>query len=181
MKATKELAFEIGKEKFYRVTGVQDMMTAGRYLHARDDITLYATFGLKRENIAVFFDKLEEVLNEGKLGDAFLILNEFRKQMTLFSEVDLVYRIAARVFFKEEDNLAFDIEPEELDRRVELFKKKEIASLLLTEPLKSLLSLAESLSLDSLNFLTRQDQILRKTSIDWLMTMGTLSRQSSKK
>lgn len=171
--ANKQLAFKIGKEKFFKHDSIQHLMSAGRFLHARDDISLFSTFGLKRENIQVFFDSMKENLNTGNLIGVSLILNEFEKQLSLFSELDLVYRIAARIFFKEKDDLAFDLEPSELDRRVELFKKKELVSLLSQEPLTTLLSLTELLKLDSKNYLIQRDQVIRKSSLEWLMTMAT--------
>ncbi len=63
-----------------------------------------------------------------KVGETIVLVGEIRKRLQMLPLPELIMKLATQLFFKLDDNFEYDLTPEEVDRRVELFKgvKKKV-------------------------------------------------------
>lgn len=154
-----ELAFQVDGEKFYKFADLDHLTTYARYEYVQKYFEMFQLkltpeslkdlFGAQMEISAETKNEMIELLADGDATGALqLAANRFELFGKLASEgyersqhlssLNAAYHVAAQVFFKLDDDLRNGIEGAELDRRVHLFKKKEVAEVLYIEPMASL-------------------------------------------
>lgn len=123
-------AFEVQGEKFYIWKDLTSLPTSRK-------IVAGATMDLRSlrisdEKLDTVLTKIEEMLDpsSGKLqvGDARVLVREIRMRLQMLPLPELILRLAAQLFFKMDDDFEADLTPDEVDRRVELFRtvKKKV-------------------------------------------------------
>lgn len=148
-----ELAFEIEGEKFYRFIELDNLVTYARYEYVQKYLELFY-LRLTPESLKNLFTAIANAADKGKIGLCGSLALEGLERSAHLSNSGAAYYVAAQVFFKKDDDLRAGIEGEELTRRINLFKKKELSEVLFIEPLASLCNFQSLLDQYSKTYLT---------------------------
>lgn len=132
-----ELAFQVDGEKFYKFADLDHLTTYARYEYVQKYFEMFQ-LRLTPESLKDLFEAISKAADQGKIGLCSKLANEGYERSQHLSSLNAAYHVAAQVFFKLDDDLRNGIEGAELDRRVHLFKKKEVAEVLYIEPMASL-------------------------------------------
>lgn len=132
-----ELAFQVDGEKFYKFADLDHLTTYARYEYVQKYFEMFQ-LRLTPESLKDLFEAISKAADQGKIGLCSKLASEGYERSQHLSSLNAAYHVAAQVFFKLDDDLRNGIEGAELDRRVHLFKKKEVAEVLYIEPMASL-------------------------------------------
>jgi hypothetical protein len=133
-----EKAFTIEGETFYRFIDLDNFFTYGRWEFVQKYLELYY-LRLTPENFESLMIAISEAADAGKIGLCSRLALEGLERGRHLSHVESAYHVAAQAFFKKGDDLREGVFGDELNRRIDLFKKKGIQEILFTKPLVNLL------------------------------------------
>lgn len=164
-----ELAFEIDEEVFYRFENEVDLASYPRYQGAAEYLELYPLKLTKPEFIE-WIITLNNAFDAQDGSLARMLTNEMMNRQQHLTHIESVYQIAAQVFFKLEDDLGEVVPPDEVQRRIALFKKKPLPDFIALKPIDSIMmqaALLEHFSGDvsKLIKIIQTEQVIKKAQL----------------
>lgn len=153
-----EFAFRLGETDYFWFNSLLDMPTK-RYQKCSQFIT-ETDLRLSRDDIKDYIEVIEKAINENNITRAVMMLGEMKYQNQMFIETDTFYRLYSCVFFTEHEDLT-DYDFEVGDKKIEEFKKHNIADFFLSEPAKRFLPQV-SISEEDLNLFLKLSENRKK-------------------
>lgn len=163
-----ELAFEVGLRKFYRFKD-EFRCPVGRYKYVYKRFK-EADLRMTKEIIEKYLDQIEGAINGGKktginLGTVYRVVYNMRTWLTIPFEPEAIKRLAAVVFFTEDEDLStFDEKAGE--EKIAFWMEHKAYDFFLTQPIGALLN-QSNISNESLQvYLTEWTEILKELTSD---------------
>lgn len=140
-----EKALTIDGETFYRFIDTTDITTYARWTEAQRHLQSFERFRMSGKALREWSEAYDKAANRGQMGLCLMLKNQLMERQEALTDIELTYQVSAQVLFKLTDNLDEIVSGYELNRRVNLFKKKDIKEFILIEPICSLLAYAQLL------------------------------------
>lgn len=145
-----QFAFEIDGLKYYEFKNLLDMPTE-RYRKLQTIVT-ECDWRMSTEEIKEFIKLQKEAINQGKLTDAYEVVQIFEYCINLYMETDLMMKLFSCVFFTIEEDLT-DYDFEIAEEKIKAFTKHGVPAFFLNQPIQKYLPLKDISSQDLLVFL----------------------------
>ena len=133
-----EFVLTLEGEDYYTFTTIADT-PAERYYQC-SQFMAEMDLRMNREQLEAYLEKAGQMINEGNFGKVAAIVEEMRIRSRLLIETDTMYKLASCVFFTlEEDLTTYDYDYN--DKKIAKFKRENVGSFFLKEPVKRFLPL----------------------------------------
>lgn len=140
--APNHFVIKVGKEKFYCFDNLNNLPVM-RTMQLDAFLKQEADMNIDRRLLENAVDKILEFLDPSagtvRVGDSVKILTEIKKRLSMLTLPEHLYKVAAVCYFTGKDDFEDMLSPTEIDRRVELLKKKIPVSDLLGKSMPDIL------------------------------------------
>lgn len=161
-----QLAFEVDGKKFYFMKDESEFMKFPRW----EAISRYKEIYQHRMTPRVyddFLNALEKCVNKGEIGMIGHLVAEAKVRSRHLTDVRAMYEFGAQYFFEYGEDLSKILTKDQVEERVQLFKKKALREFIYLPPITNLLVLPELLkhfSQDALIVRMKQEKALKAGS-----------------